>query len=54
MKLKERIVTATLGFLAAFFLLLVLDLNLILPHPHDQHHQLRGSPQDVVHGRVKR
>ena len=42
---------AALGFLAAFFLLLVLDLNLILPHPSHQHH---GSPQDVVHGRVKR
>lgn len=51
MKLKERIVMAALGFLAAFFLLLVLDLNLILTH---QHQELHGSVQDVVHGRVKR
>ena len=47
MKLKERIVMAFLGFLMAVFLLLVLDLNLILPH-----HHIHETNQDYVHGRV--
>ena len=47
MKLKERIVMAMLGFLVAVFLLLVLDLNLIIPHQH-----IQEANQDVVHGRV--
>ena len=47
MKLKERIVMAFLGFLMAVFLLLVLDLNLILPH-----HHIHQTNQDYVHARV--
>ena len=49
MKLKERLAMTTLGFTAAIILILVLDLNMLLP-THD-HYIQEQSPN--AHGRVK-
>ena len=52
MKLKERLVMATLGFTSAIILLLVLDLSMLLPH-HQHHQDQDQGGGHKGHGRVK-
>jgi len=52
MKLKERLVMATLGFTSAIILLLVLDLSMVLPR-HQLHQDQDQGGGHKVHGRVK-
>lgn len=54
MKLKERLAMAMLGFSCAIIMLLVLDINMVLPyHVHHYQEQEGGEANNKVHGRVK-